>query len=452
MLPTLLLAITLIPAGATALEYGHLKEVYQVTLNGVTYRVPVEYYVWKNGSGHFVWISLGVHPLEHQAHQCMFNAVQWFVRYSGEFKGTLVVSWIRIPKEYYTTGDRRRDYQVSRDLGQLTFYHHVLHYVLNPEELGRKVGVGITGRPELFIDVHAHRPWWGVSEFILIPAGPVHGNDNPTSYRKALEICEALAGVIGARVDPRQTGTSPPWVTAPVARAGIPAVTFENGYYFVGQEMPPNYDNYRTELDKALLEALYMYALEGGRVPPTPEGYRKLAHWYAMAAEVWSRTARYLEESAGRHPDYADLLRHLAGLASRISSLLREMSGECERVAALLEGGQTRRAARLVREELLPEYEEVKRLYTEYLEGYRKIPVRISDVTAGEAQRQSGGWLGGWLPELPEPWNLVSMALGVGLGLLLVGKAVKTALSPLAGLIACAVPLLRRSSRSSSRR
>ena len=44
------------------------------------------------------------------------------------------------------------------------------------DQLGRKVGVGITGRPELFIDVHAHRPWWGVSEFILIPAGPVHGN------------------------------------------------------------------------------------------------------------------------------------------------------------------------------------------------------------------------------------------------------------------------------------
>ena len=448
LLVPLLTGLLLGTTGATALEQGHLRETYTVTLNGVTYRVPVDYYVWKNGDGHFVWLSLGVHPLEHQAHECMFHAAQWFVRYSGEFRGTLIVSWIRIPKEYYTTGDRQRDYQVSRDLGQLTFHHHVLRYVLHPEELGRKVGVRLTGRPELFLDVHAHRPWWGASEFILIPAGPVHGNDNPTSYRKALQICEALAGVIGASVDPNQKGTSPPWVTAPVARAGIPAATFENGYYYLEREMPANYDNYRTELDKALLEALYLYALEGGRVSPTPEGYRKLAHWYEVAAGVWDRTARYLELAADQHPDYADVLRHLSELARRISSLLRRMSDECRQVAALLEAGNRREAARLVDDRLLPEYNEVRRLYAEYIEGYRRIPVRIVDVVQPPSKTERPWWE--WV--LEQPWFPVAATVGVGVGALAVVKLVKTGPIPILGLIACAVPPLRRSLRSCSRR
>lgn len=156
--------------GVYSMQYGELVETYRVTLGDKTYEVPVEYYVWKNGNGHFVWVSLGVHPLEYQAHKCMFEAVKWFVYNSGEFEGTLVVSWIKIPAEYYQSGSEEEKYRVSRDLGQLTFYNHVLPYVLHPKELGSKVGVPITRKPELFLDVHAHRPSWGVSEFILIPA------------------------------------------------------------------------------------------------------------------------------------------------------------------------------------------------------------------------------------------------------------------------------------------
>ncbi|WP_457620811.1 hypothetical protein [Methanopyrus sp.] len=419
-------------AGAYSTQYGKLMETYQVNLNGKTYEVPVEYYVWKNDGGHFVWISLGVHPLEYQAHKCMFEAVKWFVYNSGEFKGTLVVSWIKIPPKYYQSGSEEERYRVSRDLGQVTFYHYVLPYVLNPEALGSKVGVPITGKPELFLDVHAHRPTWGVSEFILIPAGPVQGNDNPESFHRALQICEALAGVIGARVDTQQTGTSPPWVTVPVAKHGIPAVTFENGYYYFRQELPPNYDNYRTELDKALLEALYLYALEGGKVPPTPAGYRKLAQWYAMAAETWGRTVEYLSKAAKTHPEYRSELERLAEIAAKIRDLLREMSEECKRVAELLERGQRDEAARLVESELIPEYEEVARLYDEYMSGTKNIPVRISDVFVSE-ERESGEYVEVFGVEIP-----VSLAATMaGAGILIAVIAFKAPVNPLVGLVAC---------------
>ncbi|WP_456454579.1 hypothetical protein [Methanopyrus sp.] len=418
--------------GACSIQYGELVETYRVTLGNKVYEVPVEYYVWKNGDGHFVWVSLGVHPLEYQAHKCMFEAVKWFVYNSGEFKGTLVVSWIKIPTEYYQSGSEEEKYRVSRDLGQLTFYNHVLPYVLHPEELGRKVGVPITGKPELFLDVHAHRPSWGVSEFILIPAGPIHGNDNPESFQRALQICEVLAGVIGARVDTQQTGTSPPWVTAPVAKHGIPAATFEDGYYYIGRELPPNYDNYRTELDKAFLEALYLYALEGGKVPPTPEGYRKLARWYAMAAETWGRTVEYLSKSAETHPEYRSELERLAEIAAKIRDLLTEMSEECKRVAKLLELGQRDEAARLVDSELIPEYGEVTRLYDEYINGTKRIPVRISDVFASE-EHGSGDYIEVFGVKLP-----VSLAVIIaGAGTIAAVITFKVPVNPMVGLIAC---------------
>ncbi|WP_456482095.1 hypothetical protein [Methanopyrus sp.] len=435
---TLLVMVITALTGAHSLQYGKFTETYHVTLDGKTYEVPVEYYVWKNGNGHFVWVSLGVHPLEYQAHKCMFEAVKWFVYNSGEFKGTLVVSWIKIPPEYYQSGSLEERYRVSRDLGQLTFHDHVLPYVLHPEELGNKVGVPITGRPELFLDVHAHRPGWGVSEFILIPAGPVHGNDNLQSFRRALQICEVLAGVIGAKVDPQQTGTSPPWVTAPVAKHGIPAATFENGYYYIGRELPPNYDNYRTELDKALLEALYLYALEGGRVPPTPAGYRKLARWYAVAAETWAHTVEYLKRAAKVHPEYASELERLAEIAAKIRDLLKEMSEECERVAELLERGQRNEAARLVNSELIPEYEEVVRLYDEYISGTRQIPVKISDVFVSE-EREGGpeSYVEVFGVKLPVPLA----AAMAGTGVLAALVTFKAPVNPLAGAIACGVLL-----------
>ncbi len=370
--------IICLPMGASALQYYHLTETYTVTLNGKEYKVPVDYYVWKNGEGHCVWFSLGVHPLEAGAHKCMFEALKWFVYDSGEFHGTLIVSWIKIPKQYYSTGNIQEDYTVSRELGQLTFYYHVRPYVIHPDLLAKKLGTTLP-RPEFFVDVHAHRPSWGVSEFILIPAGPVQGNTNRETFEKALEISEILASVIGAKVDPYQNGTSPKWVTVPVAEAGIPAVTFENGYYFIGKEMPVNYDNYRITIDKAFVEALYTYALEGGKIPPTPQGFRKLAKWYAVAAESWKKTYEYLEQAIPKHPEYKDVLRELASISERIYELLSVMSKECEQVAEYLEEGDVTDAHNLSLK-LRDQYDEVEKLYNEYINLMKKLPIKITDV------------------------------------------------------------------------
>ncbi len=394
---SLAVLIICLPMASSALEYYHLTETYTVTLNDKEYKVPVDYYVWRNSEGHCVWFSLGVHPLEAGAHKCMFEALKWFVYDSGEFHGTLIVSWIKIPKQYYSTGNIQEDYTVSRELGQLTFYYHVRPYVIHPELLGKKLETTLP-RPEFFVDVHAHRPSWGVSEYILIPAGPVQGNTNRESFEKTLQISEILASVIGAKVDPYQNGTSPKWVTVPVAEAGIPAVTFENGYYFIGKEMPVNYDNYRITIDKAFVEALYTYALEGGKIPPTPTGFRKLAKWYAVAAKSWKKTYEYLETAIPKHPEYKDILEKLASISKKMYELLDIMSKECEKVAEYLEKGNINDAHNLSLK-LRAQYNEIEKLYNEYIDLMKKLPIKITDVfkteentsTSGSSGKESNG-------------------------------------------------------------
>lgn len=157
-----------------------------------------------------------------------------------------------------------------------------------------------------------------------------------------------------------------------------------------------------------------------------------MARWYAMAAETWGRTVEYLSKAAETHPEYRSELQRLAEIAAKIRDLLVEMSEECKRVAELLERGQRDEAARLVDSELIPEYEEVTRLYDEYISGTKRIPVRISDVFASE-EHESGDYIEVFGVKLP-----VSLAATIaGAGILAAVITFKVSVNPLVGLIAC---------------
>lgn len=187
--------------------------------NGTVYKITCG----NTASSDTAIVILGVHSLEGGIHNATNETIMKFTKENGLNK-KFIVYFIKL--NFNDSGMNISDYNTNRHMGELLANEYVVPDIEKYD-------------PYVVVDVHEMEDYWDIQRYV-----GVVDNKSSTTMEYANRIGEAL----NFSVYPIRSGTSPQWVTIPIAKNNHNVILFETAQM-------DSQDN-KTQTARALVQAI----------------------------------------------------------------------------------------------------------------------------------------------------------------------------------------------------
>lgn len=145
---------------------------------------------------------LGVHSLESGIHNATYEAIMNFTK-DNSLDKKYVIYFIKL--NFKDSGMNTSDYDTNRHMGELLANEFVVPDIENYD-------------PYVIVDAHEMEDYWELQKYV-----GVVDNESATT----MDYANKIGGNLSYPVYPVRTGTSPEWVTIPLAKKNHNVILFE---------------------------------------------------------------------------------------------------------------------------------------------------------------------------------------------------------------------------------
>lgn len=203
-----LLVLLIILAGIATVKYDEFKQFTQPSgefgavigsnSNGTVYKTICG----NNSSSETAVLILGVHSLESGIHNATYDEIMNFTEQNNLSK-RFVVYFIKL--NFEDSGMNTSDYDTNRHMGELLANKYVVPDI---EQY----------HPYIVVDVHEMESYWEKQRYV----GVVDNKSTTTN-----DYADSIGKYVGYPVYTINAGTSPKWVSIPLAKKGLDVIVFE---------------------------------------------------------------------------------------------------------------------------------------------------------------------------------------------------------------------------------
>ena len=196
--------LLIIFAGLTTLTYqnGQKLDKYTTILgnnsNGTVYKITCG----NSSSNDTAVVILGVHSLESGIHNATNETIMNLTK-ANDLHKKYIVYFIKL--NFKDSGLNTSDYNTNRHMGEMLANEYVVPDI---EEYN----------PYIVVDVHEMENYWDILRYVGVI-------DNKSSV--TMEYANDISDEVGFPVYPIRGGTSPQWVTIPIAKNNHNTILFE---------------------------------------------------------------------------------------------------------------------------------------------------------------------------------------------------------------------------------
>ena len=166
--------------------------------NGTVYKITCG----NNSSTDTVILILGVHSLESGIHNATNESIINFTK-DNTLNKKYIVYFIKL--NFKDSGMNISDYNTNRHMGELLANDYVVPDIENYD-------------PYIIVDVHEMENYWDLQRYVGVV-------DNKSSV--TMEYANEISDNLSYPIYPINGGTSPDWVTKPLAKKGYNVILFE---------------------------------------------------------------------------------------------------------------------------------------------------------------------------------------------------------------------------------
>lgn len=197
--------LLIIFAGVTTLTYqqnGQKLDKYTTILgnnsNGTVYKITCG----NSSSNETAVVILGVHSLESGIHNATNETIMNLTK-ANDLHKKYIVYFIKL--NFKDSGLNTSDYNTNRHMGEMLANKYVVPDIENYD-------------PYIVVDVHEMENYWDILRYVGVV-------DNKSSV--TMEYANDISDEVGFPIYPIRGGTSPQWVTEPIAKNNHNTILFE---------------------------------------------------------------------------------------------------------------------------------------------------------------------------------------------------------------------------------
>lgn len=166
--------------------------------NGTVYKIVCG----NNSSTDTAIVILGVHSLESGIHNATNESIMKFTK-DNTLNKKFIVYFIKL--NFEDSGMNTSDYNTNRHMGELLAYDYILPDIEKYD-------------PYIIVDVHEMENYWDIQRYV----GVVNNQSTET-----MEYANEISVNSSYPIYPIRGGTSPDWVSKPLAKKGHNVIVFE---------------------------------------------------------------------------------------------------------------------------------------------------------------------------------------------------------------------------------
>ena len=182
----------------TAGNLGKYGKVIGNNSNGTVYKVVAG----NTQSSDTAIMILGVHSLESGIHNATYEAIMNFTK-DNSLNKKYIIYFIQL--NFKDSGMNISDYDTNRHMGELLANDYIVPDIENYN-------------PYVVVDAHEMEDYWNLQKYVGVV-------DNKSST--TMDYANKIGGNLSYPVYPVVTGTSPEWVTIPIAQKNHNVILFE---------------------------------------------------------------------------------------------------------------------------------------------------------------------------------------------------------------------------------